>query len=212
MTIQDTEAMQMVRGNIFILLSIVLILGAQTVFSATVLYQDDFNDGDAAGWTEYDGSFSVSNGVYVIESTSWGDDARSVVGDASWFDYVIEVDFNSADSRAAVLFRIVDIDSGTDEGHYYQFHVFPESCGFCEMSNSGGFCNRLDDKDYTTTAGEWHHIAIFVRGSTAKAYMDNNHVISFSELGEYSGGGVGLKSINGLVTFKSCGTDLFQQQ
>ena len=70
-----------------------------------VLFQDDFNDGNADGWTEYDCCFGVSSGEYRI---SGGTDPRTVAGDYAWSDYAIDADFMlwTYQGHASVFFRV----------------------------------------------------------------------------------------------------------
>lgn len=59
--------------------------------AAEILFQDDFNDGNADGWQQIDGSFAVINGEYQITSSSFFNDARTVTGSLLWDDFVFEV-------------------------------------------------------------------------------------------------------------------------
>src|ERR1043165_5969131 len=74
-------------------LALVLVIFVTTPALAVIIFQDNFDDGDAAGWQEFDGSFSASTGVYRITSNSYCGDARSANGDVSWTDYNVDVDF-----------------------------------------------------------------------------------------------------------------------
>ena len=163
------------------------------------VYTDDFNDGDADGWEEVDGSFNVVGGVYIVSSTEYWNDARTVIGSEEWSDYTIDVDFMIADgsSHASILFRIEEIDSGCDAGRYYQFHIFETSVGFCRMNYSDGFCTVLATGSAITSRNEWHHARLNVQGSSAEGSIDGTPVLSCSSLGDYSSGRVGLKAING---------------
>jgi len=179
--------------------ALALAFATSNALGSNILFQDDFNDGNANGWQEFDGSFSVVGGEYHVKSNSFSNDARSVAGDPTWTDYVIDVDFKQLDARAAaILFRVESIESGTDAGRYYQFHVFPTFSGFCEMNFSGGNCNRLIDVSYSTPTNTWHHARLVVDGNTATAYLDSNFVLSYSGFSGYPAGRIALKSINGV--------------
>ncbi len=59
-----------------------------------VLFSDDFNDGNADGWTtRLDGTWYVENFEYVVDMGT-GSQLRgeSLAGDTSWTDYTFEAD------------------------------------------------------------------------------------------------------------------------
>jgi hypothetical protein len=58
---------------------LVLLMSFSSTYGA-ILFQDNFDDGYANGWKEYDRPFTVVDGKYRLESTNFWDDARSVVG------------------------------------------------------------------------------------------------------------------------------------
>src|SRR6476659_519210 len=49
---------------------------------AATLFADDFNDGNADGWTKSGGSWSVASGAY--QQTSTGADAKAQAGSTAW--------------------------------------------------------------------------------------------------------------------------------
>jgi hypothetical protein len=181
----------------------VIALGALLTTSspAQVLFSDDFNDGDAAGWQELDGQFSIVNGAYRIQSQSFCGDARAVNGNPGWTDYAVDLDFyidSAAPNRAAaILFRVADIVSGCDAGQYYQLHVTPASVGFCKMNYSQGSCQGLAGAAYATSAFIWHHARLEVVGQTATAFIDGQEVLTYNGFTDYASGRIGVKAING---------------
>ena len=172
-----------------------------TAVNGQILFQDDFNDGNANGWEEYDGIFSVINGVYNLQSTGFCNDTRSVNGDPNWSDYEVKLDFfidaDSSGAHAAVLFHVIEIASGCDAGKYYQLHMFPNYVGLCEMNYSNGYCHGLVNVNYTITTQQWHNVLLRVEGQTASVFIDDNFVFDYSGLSSYTSGRIGVKSING---------------
>jgi 3-keto-disaccharide hydrolase len=163
-----------------------------------ILLQDNFNDGNAAGWEEFDGSFAVTNGVFEITSSGFCADARAVDGDPSWSDYSLDVDFQyGSGNAAAVLFRVETIESGCDAGRYYQFYAFPDVVGFCLMNFSGGACTVLKEAAASTPADVWHHLRLDVSGVTATAAIDGTEVLTHDGFSAYPTGRIGLKRIDG---------------
>jgi len=172
--------------------------------NAAVIFQDDFNDGDAAGWSEYDGTFSVVSGTYRIQSTAFANDARSVVGDAAWADYTIDLDFNLASSatpQTCVLFRVEQIASGVDAGRYYQFLIKDYKVAFSLINYSGGNATNLKSVLYPVATDTWHHVELAVEGATATAYLDGVPVLDYDGFTHYPTGRIGLKTINRSTAF-----------
>jgi hypothetical protein len=194
--------------NLPIMISVILVgLIVPSYVNGAILFQDDFDDSHADGWKEYNGSFSVLDGSYRLESTEWGQDTSAVIGDLEWTDYTIEVDFKvvrSDDSFAhhpSILFHVQDIGSGTDIGHYYQLYMFPtRGVGFSEIS--GGSAPSPILVDCPLPRGVWHHVRLEVEGTTATAYIDGAYVLSYNKFTRYRSGMIGLKTINdGVVLF-----------
>jgi hypothetical protein len=182
-------------------LFVLILCGSVWAAAGNVLFEDDFNDGDAKGWEEYDGLFSVVSGVYQVESTGRYNDARSVAGDLSWTDYVIELYFNNqtTDRAACVLFRVQEVASGMDAGRYYQLHIRSNKVGFAEIDYSGGYATLLAEVPYTVSSQTWHHLQIRINGTRAIALIDGKYVLSYDDFGKYAWGKMGLKIINGGV-------------
>jgi hypothetical protein len=184
-----------------VIIVILMLCGSVWAAAGNVLFEDDFNDGDANGWEEYDGLFSVVSGVYQVESTGRYNDARSVAGDLSWTDYVIELNFNNqtTDRAACVLFRVQEVASGMDAGRYYQLHIRSNKVGFAEIDYSGGYATLLAEVPYTVSSQTWHHLQISINGTRAIALIDGKYVLSYDDFGKYTWGKMGLKIINGGV-------------
>ena len=56
--------------------------------SAATLFSDNFDDGNAAGWTTSGGSWLVVSGSYQQSGTS--SDAKAQAGTTSWTDYSVQ--------------------------------------------------------------------------------------------------------------------------
>lgn len=185
-------------SKLYYVVAVVLVLSLCCSARADTLVFDDFNDGDVSDWTLFDGTFSVVDGVFNIAASGFCNDARAVIGDEGWSDYVIETDFHFTEgsTHASILFRIEEIASGCDAGRYYQFHIFSDHVGICRMNYSGGSCQILINAPAATDPDAWHHAALVVSGTSVAAYVDGAHVLSYDGLTHYSHGRVGLKNIN----------------
>lgn len=195
------ERGQTVQRQLAMFLAIVVV-GLPFAVRAEVLFQDNFDDGNADGWEEIDATFAVVNGEYEIDSTTPFVDGRAVAMTGDFTDFVLEADYRElppGPGRTSFLFRVVDIAPGFDAGHYYQFHVdsgvFAEQVQFCRMANSGGNCDILATAPFPNDPGITYAVRLEVIGDSATAFIDGNEVLSVSGLTEYPSGRIGLKSI-----------------
>jgi hypothetical protein len=62
--------------------------------SVATLFEDDFEDGNANGWTTSgNGTWYVENGEYVVDMGNGSElMGRSTAGDINWTDFSLEVD------------------------------------------------------------------------------------------------------------------------
>lgn len=83
----------------------------------TFMFCDDFNDGDAEGWTEVSGVWQATSSAYY-QSSDTTSELYTVNGDSSWTDYILETDIKimsggSSGGIAGTVFRY------EDAGDYY---------------------------------------------------------------------------------------------
>jgi hypothetical protein len=98
-----------------------LVVNLDTVNADTMFY-DNFNDGVADGWTQYDGSWRVANGAYFI-SVGIVDDGITTVDGLSLGDCTIQTNLRFTDSvgfRSGIIFRFID------STHYYAIELSNE--------------------------------------------------------------------------------------
>lgn len=80
------------------------------------LFEDDFSDGNADGWTSTSGTWTVSGGQYRGQASSLN--SYSTAGDSGWTDYTFQADVNVTNNSggnkdAGIVFRY------TDENNHY---------------------------------------------------------------------------------------------
>ncbi len=149
---------------------------APSTISPVILFQDDFNDGNADGWAvSGDGSWYVSNGQYIVDmGTGYFIGGNSFAGDSNWANYIYEVDVMSEDGGdKGIVFRCVNVSG---------------SCYFVNLQ--GGGLNKillgkpdlpaaLVTADFPTTSGVWYHVKIILLGSHIKVSVDGQPLIDY---------------------------------
>jgi len=89
-------------------------------YAGILPYHDGFGSGSASGWTTYDGSWSVSGGVYINSDADNNGD-KAVTGSPTWDNYTLQGDVEITSSGDAGLnFRVTNPAAGLDslDGYY----------------------------------------------------------------------------------------------
>ncbi len=129
---------------------------------------DDFEDGDAAGWTSIGGTWSViADGGSVYRGANGSGNA--IAGAATWTDQTVEARVKvtqfgntKAGFRGGVIARYADATA------FYVFLI--DGAGSLRVFRDGdtppahsGSCGKIDAN---VTAGAWHTLKLKVSGST----------------------------------------------
>ncbi|GGL37899.1 pectate lyase family protein [Planomonospora parontospora] len=168
-------ALAAVTATLLGVLTLVAVPGA----SAATLLGDDFEDGDAAGWSKSGGSWSVvADGSRVYRQGGTGADARAVTG-AGWSDQSVQarvkpIAFNGGGRYVAVLARA----QGT--GAYY-FLGLSNTGSVVLGKRSGGAPATLDSAPATVTAGRWYTLRLEAFGTTLRGFVDGVEVVSATD-------------------------------
>ncbi len=161
--------------------------------AGSLMWADDFGDGDASDWLVIEGNWTVIDSAYKGEHTA---DGRSVAGDISWTNYrydgVFMFDILNY-YEATVLFRVQDAGVGPNVGHYYEFanYVGLDEVALWHISNGAA---DLVTVPYTFETGVWYQFALEVWGSSVRYYINEMLVIQYDQLNHYNQGRIGVKS------------------
>lgn len=162
-----------------------------TPVSGNTLYSDDFNDGNADGWAEDRGSWSVvqDSGSYVYYESS-SSEGRTSAGDQSWTDYTVTADmkvtaFNGT-NRAFLCGRY------RDGNNYYAASLYNSSGGKLEIRRKvSGSSTTLVEKEYALSEGVWYTVSLQLSGSSLTMYVNGSRELTTSD-SNLSSGGIGL--------------------
>lgn len=164
--------------------------------SASTLFSDDFEDGNASGWTATTGTWSVvqdsGSYVYYQSSTSEG---RTSAGDASWTDYSVQAkvkvdDFNGT-NRTYVTGRY------QDGNNYYAASLYNSGGGKLELRKKvSGSSSTLATVDYALSAGVWYTVKLEMSGSTIRLYLNGDLKLTATDSSLASGAA-------GVLTYKT---------
>ena len=164
--------------------------------SPNILFEDNFNDGNADGWVEYGlGTWYVTNGEYHVDmGIGLNLGGQSLAGNNNWTNYIYELDVMSEDGGdQGILFRCVS--------------VVPD-CYYVNLQGSGlnhvllgkpDLPYVLASADFPIIMGAWYHVKIALIGSNIKVFVNNSLVINYTASAPYlvTHGGIGLSAYTG---------------
>ncbi|MBN2002834.1 MAG: hypothetical protein JXA21_05715 [Anaerolineae bacterium] len=139
------------------------------------LYADDFEDGNADGWTEQAGIWSVASN-YVYKQTNMSSDTRSYTGDPTWTDYSIASKVKIEGGTYAML-----ITRWQDKDNHYFMAI--RSNGNIEIKRrfNASSGSALGTAHYTFIPGLWYDAMFEANGSTLRAYLNGTAVLTVTD-------------------------------
>lgn len=151
-----------------------VLISSQTQAHAAVLFSDNFNDGNANGWTPQsnynDWTVVSDNGNYVYYSSSTSE-GRTSAGSQSWTNYTVEAkmkieSFNGS-NRAYLAGRY------QDGNNYYAASLTGGNKLELRKKVKGSTTN-LASKSYALQTGTWYTVKLELSGNTIKMYVNGN--------------------------------------
>ncbi|MCS6825189.1 MAG: DUF1080 domain-containing protein, partial [Caldilinea sp.] len=134
------------------------------------LFEDNFNDGDAAGWSTSGGSWSVVNNTYRVATVG---DALARAGATAWSDYSYSAMLYSSDPDGGDIGLIFRAQSATQ---YYRFRWNRNAAG-----DAGSYIIERVNGGVTaigSAAGtfydlyRWYHLEVRVSGARIQVFID----------------------------------------
>ena len=167
------------------------------------VFTDDFNDGNADGWTTYGsgdannrGTWAVNgSGQYTINGCTG---AKSVVLDTSFADLVYEADLvvgGLNDDGTGVLFRITDPTGNTTDGYSGYFVGVRRNKTIQLGRVTGG--STWKELAVSTTGCTNGHLKVVAVGNNIKAYLNDVLYIDYTDSDGSqitSAGAIGLRT------------------
>lgn len=153
------------------------------------LFVDDFEDGDAAGWTVSGGRWSVgSDTTRVYRQHAAGASARARAGDPGWADYTVSARVRptgswSGRSSVGILARVQSSSS------YYYLLLRAE--GRLELGKTvNGRSTVLGSVAASTTVGAWHPLRLAALGDNLVGQFGTTSVTATDN--QFGQGRIGL--------------------
>ncbi|MEV0384309.1 hypothetical protein [Nonomuraea sp. NPDC050643] len=166
--------------------------------SAATLFGDDFEDGDAAGWSRSGGSWSVvTDGSQAYRQSGTSADARAVAG-AGWTDQAVRarvkpIAFNGAGRHVAVLARAQSTSS-------YYFLGLSNAGSVILGRRTGGAPVTLASAAASVVPGTWYALRLEVFGTTLRGFLNDVQVVTATDT-SLSSGRAGLAGLYASASF-----------
>jgi pectate lyase len=151
-----------------------LVLTVSAVANAATLFSDDFNDGNASGWSTSGGSWSVSSGAYSQSGTSAS--AKALAGATSWSTATVRARvtagaFGSATSRGIGVAARVQSTS-----NFYALVLTPTA-----VQIRKGATTTLASASFSTVTGTAYTLSLSATGGSLVGSVNGTQVVSVSD-------------------------------
>nr|WP_296068480.1 alpha-L-arabinofuranosidase C-terminal domain-containing protein [uncultured Actinoplanes sp.] len=146
----------------------------------TVLFGDDFNDGNADGWTSIAnrGSWSASSGAYV-QSDLAAEDTMVAAPYAASGDYDISVKATKISGAEGFLIAFGIKDTGN--WYWWNLGGWNNTQGAVEKASGGAGKEQLLTKPNTINTGQTYDVKIQVRGTKVTLLLDGQEWAAFDD-------------------------------
>lgn len=144
-------------------------------YADTVVFSDDFTDGDLSGWVRSGGTWSVApdGGNNALQQTKTGTNARIFAGSNSWTDYRLQARVKplTLDSNGFVglLARVSGLTT------FYRLALLPTKVVQLQAVRGGGV-TVLGQATMQVTTGTWYTLALDVTGTTVTGFVNGAKV------------------------------------
>jgi alpha-L-arabinofuranosidase len=134
----------------------------------SVIIDDNFDDGNADGWTVNGGTWAVIDGMYTQSSTNT--DCRSTCGNISLSSYTYHLKAKKTSGSEGFLI----IFGYADANNFYWWNIGGWSNTLSAIEHcSGGSKGTVASVSYSVQANKWYDIRVEIHGDTAECYLDN---------------------------------------
>jgi|GEM_PF-1672770 len=169
---------------------------------------DDFEDGNADGWTVAKGSWVVTNDdngkVYKQTGASANVEGFVTVGDADWTDYTIEtkvkaVSRGGAGDASGIMIRV----NNNNNFYLFRLHWDLDSAQLLKRSNGAYSVLTTGSLPFPDVAyGTWYALKVTVHHNVIEGYVNGVKVLSWTDTSEpIMNGAAGFRSYAQTVEF-----------
>lgn len=162
---------------------------------SSILFQDDFQDGNAKRWDSSVGTWTVikdETGNYVYEGTGPDNYPQTWPGNRDWADYAFESRIRIKEGTVFVLVR-------ANGSSFYNVSLNTSDVSLARWNSKIGEYKVMKSVSYPIRLNKWYLVRIEIVGQKYTLYLDNKLVTSYTfesdspvitgGIGYYIGGG-----------------------
>jgi pectate lyase len=188
------------------LTALALAVGVTTGAHAATLFSDDFDDGNADGWSKSGGDWSVvTDGSPAYRQGNAGSElARAFAGQTSWTDQQVQarvkpLSFNGTNRVVGIAARV---ESST---RMYRLALTNANRAELQVVN-GSSVTVLGSASLTVATGTWYTLRLEAAGGTIRGFVDGAAVGS-GPSGAYAAGRIALVTAYASAVFDDVRVD-----
>jgi parallel beta helix pectate lyase-like protein/fibronectin type III domain protein len=172
-------------GLALLALAITAVIAAQT----QTLFSDNFEDGDASGWSKSGGTWTiVTDGSLVFRQSGTSADARARAGSQSWTDYSVQarvkpLAFGGASRYVGLIARAINVN------HFY-YLALQNGNQLVLGRRDGDTSTTLASRSFTVTTGTFFVLRLDVQGTSISAFVNGAQQLSATD-SVYAAGNIG---------------------
>jgi pectate lyase len=171
---------------------------AQPVASAATLFSDDFEDGNADGWTKSGGSWSVvADGSRAYQQSGTSSDARALVG-GSWANQAVQVRVKPSGFNGSA--RHVDVLARAQNTSNYYYLALSDSGSVTLGKRVGGGFTTLASASAAVPVGTWQTVRLEAFGSALRGFVGNTELVTATD-STFTSGRAGVGSYYAAASF-----------
>jgi pectate lyase len=199
------------RGRLLAAVAVIAVVGtvvgltAGTAAQAATVFSDNFDDGNATGWSRSGGSWSVAtDGSPVYRQTSTSSTARSLATAGPWTNTSVAARvkpqaFNGTGRYAAVVSRAQNTTN-----FYYLALLNTNRVELRRLV--GGASTTLAAATLAVSTGTWYALRLDASGTALRGYVDGTLRVSATD-GTFSSGSIGFTTVNASAAFDDVTVD-----
>ena len=167
---------------------------------AQALFSDDFNDGNANGWTATSGSWSVAtDGTPVYRVGTNGGNVRSNTGNAAWANYSVQARIKPLSFSSTSVRWVSLLGRYRDTGNYY--YVALQNDNVLRLRRFvGSSSTTLAEKAFTVTTGTWYTVRLEMNGSALAVFVNGVAQLTASD-GTFPTGRIGVAAYGASASY-----------
>ncbi|MCM3750315.1 hypothetical protein M3223_23700 [Paenibacillus pasadenensis] len=160
-----------------------------------LLVKDDFEDGNAQGWTASSGAWSVvTETTYGYkQSSEAASEALTTIGDTGWTNYEVQADVNFLSRTSTAATGI--IGRYTDNNNYYYLRLNAGENKLQLLKKAGGTFTMLANLSQSVSLQTMYNLKLSMIGGTIKGYLNGAEKIVVTDT-SLTAGKIGIRTYN----------------